>query len=338
VRPPFLRLLLLICGLSFSVAPLAPGHTAAQALPSGRLSFLHLSADAAALDVYVDGGRAVQALNFGETSEYLGLSPGGHRVQITPSGRLDVLLNETATVQAGASATWVLSGLIAAADVAITLTPDLQFARHLELSDNAGAAGDNRPRLRIVNASPGSGTFDVRTTAPTAATLATALAYGNISAYTTLAPDTYTVAIYTAGGQTPIASIGALALQAANAYTLVLGGLLPGVVAAAPANPLQPFTSVRLTDQNSLRAAALTRGCNQVVLNLPVGSPIVGLLARMADPTLVSSIWRFDNVAKTLRVGYFSEPTAPLDFTATLGSPEAAFICVSANTTWNPPI
>lgn len=306
----------------------------AQSSPSGRISFLHLSADAPALDVYIDGGRAITGLAFGETSEYFGLAPGGHHVQITASGRLDQLLSDTATIDAGSSYTWVISGLVSTSDVTIAVTPDLLIARHVQLSDNAGLATDGLPRLRIVNASPGSGSFDVRTDA--GFTLAGGLSYGNASDYTALQPGSYTVNVYPAGGQSPIASIGALAVQGQNAYTLVLGGLLPAVIAPSPANEVQAFTSVRLTDQNALRSAPLTRGCNQVIFNLPVATPIVNILQRLADPALVASIWRFDNSLKTLRAGYFSDPGAPVDYGATSASPEASFICVSANTSWNP--
>ncbi len=330
------RLLFLVLAAVLGIFGLSHRAASAQSSPSGRVSFLHLSADAPALDVYVDGGRAISGLAFGETSEYLGLAPGGHHVQVTASGRLDQLLSDTATVAAGSSYTWVISGLVSPADVGIALTPDLQIGQHVQLSDNAGVSTDGLPRLRIVNASPGSGSFDVRTEDPGGMTLAGALSYGSASAYTALQPGMYTVNVYPAGGQSPIASIGALTVQAQNAYTLVLGGLLPSVIASNPPNQVQAFTSVRLTDQNSLRSAPLTRGCNQVIFNLPVGTPIINVLPRMDDPSLVTSIWRFDNSLKTLRAGYFSDPGAPVDYSSTIGAPEASFICVSGNTSWNP--
>ncbi len=329
-----LLLCLLVASIALSGRPVR--RIVAQSAPSGRISFLHLSADAPALDVYVDGGRAITGLGFGETSEYLGLAPGGHQVQVTPSGRLDQLLNDTAHIDPGSSYTWVIAGIASAADISIPLTPDLQIGRHLQLNDNAGDSGDGLPRLRIVNASPGSGNLDVRAGDATGVALATALSYGNASDYTPMQPGAYTVSVFASGGQTPIASIGALPLQGQNAYTLVLGGLLPAVIAPNPPVPVQSFTSVRLTDQNTLRSAPLTRGCNQVVFNLPAGTPIINVLPRVADPSAVNSIWRFDNGLKALRAGYFSDPSAPVDYTTTSGAQEASFICVNSNTSWNP--
>jgi len=334
--PPCGRWLLCLLLGTIALVGISRRPADAQSTPSGRISFLHLSADAPALDIYVDGGRAITGLGFGETSEYLGLAPGGHQVQVTPSGRLDQLLNDTARIEAGSSYTWVIAGIVSAADVAIPLSPDLQVGRHVQLSDNAGASSDGLPRLRIVNASPGSGSLDVRTDGDSGVPLAKSLSYSNASAYTPLQPGTYTVNVFAADGQAPIASIGSLTLQGQNAYSLVLGGLLPSVIAQSPPVPVQSFTSVRLTDQNSLRSAPLTRGCNQVIFNLPAGTPIINLLPRVDDPSAVMSIWRFDNGLKTLRAGYFSDPAAPVDYSTTIGAPEASFICVSSNTSWNP--
>jgi hypothetical protein len=336
LRAPWRGRLLLCLLAALALAGLPHRRAVAQSTPSGRISFLHLSADAPALDIYVDGGRAVTGLGFGEASEYLGLAPGGHQVQITPSGRLDQLLSDTARIDAGSSYTWVIAGIVSSADVSIPLTPDLQIGRHVQLNDNAGSSGNGLPRLRIVNASPGSGNLDVRTDGDGGVALATGLSYGNASDYTALQPGAYTVNVFAAGGQSPLASIGALAVQGQNAYTLVLGGLLPSVIAPNPPVPVQSFTSVRLTDQNTLRSAPLTRGCNQVIFNLPAGTPIINLLPRVADPSAVMSIWRFDNSLKSLRAGYFSDPAAPVDYTTTSGGPEASFICVSSNTSWNP--
>src|SRR5438128_773160 len=76
-------LLLLLSALS------SPG---ARAQSNGaRIAFLHLSADAPALDIYIDGGRAVGSLNFSESSAYLGVTAGSHQVEVTPAARLDVL-------------------------------------------------------------------------------------------------------------------------------------------------------------------------------------------------------------------------------------------------------
>jgi hypothetical protein len=308
-----------------------------QNVAFSRLSFLHLSADAPALDIYIDGGRAISGLNFTETSVYLVLAAGSHSVQVTAAGHIEQLISSTGTFDAGRSYTWVLSGLVRAADVNVPLSADLQFSRFLQLGDNAGDPADPRPRLRVVNASPGAGPLDIRIDPPANLTLATNLAYGGVGAYANLSAGSYAISVYPAGSTDAVASIPSGTLQLRSAYTLVFGGVLPGLQAANPINAVQGFQAVRLPDQNSVRSALLFRGCNQVIVSLPVGAPIAGITGRVDDPPLVASIWRFDNVTKAFRAGYFSDSAAPLDLAVTISSPEALFICVSAGTSWSPP-
>jgi hypothetical protein len=310
------------------LAPLSLAKTARGAT-NGRLSFLQLSADAPALDIYVDGSRIVGGLAFGEASAYFGLPSGSHQMVVTAAGRLDALLASTVAVQDGASATIVLAGLINLNDVSPAAPPDEQFGRYIQLGDDAG--GDpTLARLRILQVSPGSGLLDVRVDGPTSATLGSALAYGGLGVYTGLPAGTYTLGVFLAGSQSPLAQIPGVTLSAGSAYTIVLGGVVSG------GGALQPFQAVRLTDLTGGAAQPLTSGCNQVILPLAAGSPITDVLLRVQDPDLVTSIWRFDNVLKTFRAGYFNDPTAPLDYAQTAASPEAAFICVSGNTFWNP--
>ncbi len=329
-----LLLILVVAAGSFFTAS---GSALGQGVSFARISFLHLSADAPTLDVYLDGGRSITGLSFTDTSAYLTVAAGSHKIQVTAAGHLEQLITSTGTFEAGRSYTWVLSGLVTAADVSVPFTPDLQFSRFIQLSDNAGDPSDPRPRLRVVNASPGAGPLDIRIDPPASFSLATNLAYGGVGAYANLPAGSYSISVYAAGGADPLATIPSGSLKLKNAYTLVFGGVLPRLVATNAPNAVLGFQAVRLPDQNSVRSVLLFRGCNQVVVNLPVGSPFAGLVNRVDDPNFVTSIWRFDNFTRSFRSGYFSEPGAPSDLPLTLSSPEALFICVSAGTSWSLP-
>jgi hypothetical protein len=309
----------------------------AQTPASARVSFLHLSADAPSLDVYIDGSRVVSGLQFSQTSAYFGVTATSHRIQVTEAGHIDSLVNSTVTFDAGRSYTWVLSGVISAADLNVPVSPDLQISRFIQLSDNAGDPADPRPRIRVVNASPGAGALDIRTDSPSALTLATSLGYGGVSAYANVASGTYSISVYLAGTTSLQATVPNVTLQERPAYTIVFGGVLPPAIASDAPNPVQAFQPVKLTDQNSLGSATLTQGCNLVVVKFPVGTPVLAIVGRIDQPGLVTAVWRFDNASKSLRAGYFGDHAAPLDFTQTVLSPEALFICVSTGTTWSPP-
>ncbi len=308
-----------------------------QSTASARVSFLHLSADAPSLDVYIDGSRAISGLPFSQTSAYFGVTAISHRIQVTEAGHIDPLINSTVTFEAGRSYTWVIAGVIASADLSVPVPTDLQIGRYIQLSDNAGDPADPRPRIRVVNASPGTGALDIRTDSPNAITLATSLGYGGVSAYANVPGGTYTLSVYLAGSSSVQATVPNVTLQERTAYTIVFGGVLPGMIATDAPNPVQGFQPVKLTDQNSLGSATLTQGCNLVVVKLAVGTPVNTIVGRVDQPGLVASVWRFDNATKALRAGYFGDHSAPVDFTRTLLSPEALFICVVTGTTWSPP-
>jgi hypothetical protein len=316
------------------VATRSGAHPVKADSAGGRLSFLHLSPDAPALDIYLDGSRTIGGLQFGEASAYYGLTTGTHQLTVTAAGRLDPLLASPIAIQQGLSATIVLSGVVTAADLSPAAPAAAQFARYIQLGDDA-SSDTTQARLRVLQASPGSIALDVRVDGPTSAVLGSALSYGGLGVYTGLPPGSYTLTVSQSGSATPVAQIPGVTVAAGSAYTIVLGGVLAGV-AAASAGPLQPFQAIRLADQTGGASQALTTGCNQVILPLAAGSPVSDVLPRLDDPTLVISIWRYDNASKTFRAGYFNDSNAPLDYTQTAASPEAAFICVSANTSWNP--
>jgi hypothetical protein len=315
----------------------SPARSLAQATLPARLSVLHVSPDAPALDVYVDGTRSLTGLAFSQASAYIGLLPGSHQIQVTPTTRLDVLLATAATFEAGRSYTWVLSGVILAADLNPPATQDLQFPHYIQLIDNAGPAPDPRARLRVVNASPGAGPLDVRVSGPASTTLAASLGYGGVSLYASIPDGSYAVSVYPPGGSTALATIPGVELQPQSAYTLVLAGVLPGKAAANPPNMVRGFQAVLLTDQTSARLQPLPAGCNQVVLNVAVGTTFASVLGYITDPGQVISIWRVDSALKLLEVGFFQDAQAPVDNPVTLSSPELIFICVTGGTSWNPP-
>jgi|SRR5579884_37609 len=321
--------------LTLLVGVLCARRALAQSSLAARIAFLHISADAPAVDIYIDGGRVVSDLDFSETSAYLGLTAGTHQVVVTPASRLDVLASGAVTAQAGASFTWVLSGVVTPGDTNPPASGDQLFAHIVQLNDAAGASGITE--LRVVNASPGAGPLQVSVAGPMTLTLATNLGYGAVTAYAPLAAGTYTMNVYQSGASAPAESITPVPVGQGNAYTVVLGGLLPSVIPPGSAGAVRGFLPVELTDQNLARTAQLTPGCNQEIVAAPAGTSIASIVARVADVSAVASVWRYDNALKLLRAGYFADTSAPTDFSTTAASPEVLYICVSSATTWSPP-
>jgi hypothetical protein len=75
----------------------------------------------------------------------------------------------------------------------------------------------------------------------------------------------------------------------------------------------------------------LYRGCDDIVVFAPIGTPWSTILARVADPSFVVGIWKLDNAAQRYRSEYFPNSAAPTDGDKTTAeSALALWFCVSA--------
>jgi hypothetical protein len=120
---------------------------------------------------------------------------------------------------------------------------------------------------------------------------------------------------------------------ALNIQSLGFGGLitLPNATSASTSITIGTSTTT-LTVTGS--PVSLTRGCNQVVVSTPTGGVAVSNLGAAVSPaSAVVSVWRFNNATKTFQSGFFSDTSAPTDFSTTAGGSEVYFVCVSGAAT-----
>lgn len=110
---------------------------------------------------------------------------------------------------------------------------------------------------------------------------------------------------------------------------LVSAGVLLCVASALPVAAQQPPTTIAITSA----PVTLYRGCDTFVVRAPVGTPWSAILARVADPTAVVGIWRYDNLLQRYLSAYFQNSGAPVDLPQGTGAPIfALWACVSADT------
>jgi Domain of unknown function (DUF4397) len=67
-----------------------------------QLRVVHASADTPAVDVYVDGGRALQNVTFGAASAFSAVTPGNTRLQVTLASQAA----STAPIERGCRRCW----------------------------------------------------------------------------------------------------------------------------------------------------------------------------------------------------------------------------------------
>jgi hypothetical protein len=118
-----------------------------SAQTTSQLRVAHLSPDAPAVDIWVDGNRVLQNVAFKGVSNYLSLPAGSYRIQVSPAGAATpIVIDATVTLEAGKAYTAAATGLLGANDLKplvlvddLTLDPAKAKVRFVHTSPDAPA-------------------------------------------------------------------------------------------------------------------------------------------------------------------------------------------------------
>ena len=153
------------------------------------------------------------------------------------------------------------------------------------------------------------------------------------------APTTGT-GVFGCGSTTPIGTTGL-----ATALNVAGGGLtgivtLPNTTSASTTVTIGGPAGIQVAGATSISPIVLSRGCNNVIITAPVGTPVANIAALVTPQNSVVSIWRFNNGTKLFNAGFFSDPNAPTDFTltgslSTTTAPNQASTVISGQTISN---
>jgi hypothetical protein len=193
---PLLSIAILL--FSFGAIPATAG-----AQGEGHVRVAHLSPDAPAVDVYVDGSKVLTAVPYKSVSNYLAVPAGSHTFKVTPTGQANAVITAQADVAAGAYDTVAAIGPVA--QIKGVIFPD-------DLS--TPPAGD--AKVRAVHAAVGAPSpVDVLANGKPAFT---GLAFGNATQYAPVPAGSYTLGVAPAGSMTAAFSATAT-LAAGTTYT-----------------------------------------------------------------------------------------------------------------------
>lgn len=214
-----------VAAAALLVAPFA-APAGAQGADTGRVRVMHASPDAPAVDIFVDGQKAVTALEFPENTPYVELSQGPHNVKVfaSPSdGTGDPVLEADLNVAAGQDYTVLAVGLLA--DGSIELLP---------LQDDNSTPAAGQAHVRLIHASPDAPAVDV-VVAGTDTKVFSNIAFKAASPYTPVPAGTYDLEVKAAGTDTTALTLSGVALAERTVYTVVAVGLLDdGSLTAVP--------------------------------------------------------------------------------------------------------
>lgn len=226
----------LVAGLLLAtLAALASlSFASAQSADTGRVRVMHASPDAPAVDIYVDGAKAVTALAFPKDTGYVTLPAGAHNVKVfvSPSdGTGTPVLQADLTISKGKDYTVLAVGEVGKNTLAL-----------LPLEDNNATPAAGNAHVRLIHASPDAPAVDV-VVAGTSTKVFSNIAFKSVGTYTPVPAGTYNLDVNVAGTTTTAKSITGLALKDRTVYTAVAVGfagngtlqVIPLVDANAPA-------------------------------------------------------------------------------------------------------
>ena len=233
----------------------------AAAADTGRVRVMHASPDAPAVDIFVDGAKAVTALAFPNNTPYVSLPAGGHNVKVfaSPSnGSGAAVLEANLEIGAGKDYTVLAVGELAKSTLGLYV-----------LEDNNATPAAGKAHIRLIHASPDAPPVNV-VVAGTNTNVFTGVAYRNFGPYTPVDAGTYSLDVKVNASGATVLTIPNLKLDARTVYTAVAVGLagngslkvVPLVDAPAPAAPGAPSTgdTIAAVDSGSMAPIAVLLG------------------------------------------------------------------------------
>ncbi len=207
--------------------PTPSDHHETESDGMSMVKVIHGSLDTPAVDVYVDGALAIEALAPGTFTEFVSLPAGSHQIQVTASGTPATAAVIDATVELAAGSAYEIAALGSLANIqAAVLKVDLS------------AAGAGEGKVRVIHGSPDAGPVDVAVTGGDV--LVGGAEFPNATDYLTVPAASYDLEVRAAGTTTVALPLPGTAIDANTVYSVyaigtVAEGTLTALVTAEPA-------------------------------------------------------------------------------------------------------
>jgi len=202
-----MMLVLVLMGCSDDDSITAPGKDLAF------VRVAHLSPDAPAVDVWVDGERVLENVPFRAFSAYLSMPAGSRQVQVTPAGASTPVVID-ATLDVGSGTYYTVAATALLTSIAPTVLVDDPIA------DQNGA------KIRFIHAGPDAPAVDITLTDGT-------ILFGNVSfseakGFITTAGGSYDLQVRLAGTDSVVLTFNDVLLENGTIYSVFASGLISG--------------------------------------------------------------------------------------------------------------
>jgi hypothetical protein len=179
-----------------------------------RVRVAHLSPDAPAVDVWVDGAMAFENLAFEQISDYATLPAGSYLVEVVPSG---------ATTPVVISATLDLKANM---DYTVAAVNDLANIEPLVLEDDNTLPMSGKAHVRFVHASPDAPAVDI--TLPDGTAIFSNIAFKEVGTYTPVDAGSYDLEVRPTGTDTSVLDLEGIMFGSLKVYTVFATGFAGG--------------------------------------------------------------------------------------------------------------
>lgn len=189
---------------------------------TAQLRVAHLSPDAPAVDVRVNGTVAVRNVSFPTVGAYAAVPAGRTRIEVVPAGATTpVVIDATVDLARDTSYTVAATGLLGSSDL-----------RPLVLNDDRTPGG--QAKVRFVHTGPDAPAVDVAVSG--GPVLFPNTSFRGSSQYAAVAPGAYNLEVRVAGTSTVALPLPGVRFDTGRNYTVfAIGRLSNGSLAALPA-------------------------------------------------------------------------------------------------------
>ena len=269
----------LVAMVILSAALALPAVAAAQ--DTAQVRVLHGVGDAPAVDVYAGKNKIVDALEFGQLTDYLTVPADTYRIRVLPAGAAlkdsDPVIDAKLTFDGGTATTVAATGTLA------ELVPQVIADDPAPTVENAQVRVAHLALAPAVDIAIKGGDVVVPD-----------LAYPDTSGYLDVPPGTYTFEVRAAGTEDVVTEVGPLDLAAGTSSTaFAVGDLAAGSFAVVPSADASIPTSAQVrvlhgspdapaidVVVNGVRVFGnLPFGSNSPYLNVPVGTNNIRIVA-----------------------------------------------------------
>lgn len=199
---------------------------------TAKVRVVHASPDAPAVDVWVNGAKALTNVPFFTASDYLDLPGGSYDIQVVPTGATTPVVIDAKGVKIEAGKAYTIAAVGKLAEIKPAI-----------LVDNLAAPAAGKAHVRVIHASPDAPAVDVKLAG--GATLIPGLAFPNASDYLPVDAGSYDLQVTPAGGSAVVLDLKGTKLDAGKIYDVFAVGELanirvevtvttPAAAAAAP--------------------------------------------------------------------------------------------------------